>query len=80
MEEFSSETVEPRDTGMPFEALTEKIINKEFYIQKKIIFQKWRWNKDFSKIKKTRKNLLLGELHYKTYWKKPCRLKKNNTK
>lgn len=33
MEEFSS--VEPRDIGMPFEALTEKVINKEYYIQKK---------------------------------------------
>lgn len=40
MEEFSSETVEPRDIGMPFEALTEKVINKECFIQKKIILQK----------------------------------------
>lgn len=34
MAEFPSETVEPRDIGMSFEPLTEKVINKESYIQK----------------------------------------------
>ena len=33
MAEFSSETVEARDVGMPFKELTEKKINEEFYMQ-----------------------------------------------